>query len=106
MSSDFDILSKDLPFHLHSHLRAKEISALTWSMVCDSEGAVSDCLNLLDKASKGKCSGRIIPLHRELKHLLILAKFQEVSLSQYIVQTERDKNMSAQTVVNFFLHFI
>lgn len=71
-------------------------------MVCDSEGAVSDCLNLSDKASKGKYSGRINPLHRELKHLLILAKSQEVSLSQYIVQTERDKKMSAQTVVNFF----
>lgn len=83
-------------------LRAKEISALTWSMVCDSEGAVSDCLNLPDKASKGKYSGRIIPLHRELKHLLILAKSQEVSLPQYIVQTERDKKMSAQAVVNFF----
>lgn len=34
--------------------------------------------------------------------MLILAKSQEVSLSQYIVQTERDKKMSAQTVVNFF----
>ena len=83
-------------------LRAKEISALIWSMVCDSEGVVSDCLNLPDKASKGKCSGRIIPLHRELKYLLILAKSQEVSLSQYIVQTERGKKMSAQAVVNFF----
>ena len=53
-------------------------------------------------ALKGKYSGRIIPLHRELKHLPILAKSQEVSLSQYIVQAERDKKMSAQTVVNFF----
>lgn len=34
--------------------------------------------------------------------MLILAKSQEVSLSQYIVQAERDKKMSAQAVVNFF----
>lgn len=57
-------------------------------------------------ALKGKCSGRTIPLHRELKHLLILAKPKELSLSQYIVQTERDKKMSAQAVVNFFTFYI
>jgi len=83
-------------------LRAKEISSLTWSMVCDSEGAISDSINLPNQASKGKYSGRIIPLHKELKHLLQIFKPDNVLLSQRIIKTERDSKMSAQAIVNFF----
>jgi integrase/recombinase XerD len=46
-------------------LRAKEIAHLTWSMVTDGTGALSDCIRLQDVASKGR-SGRVIPLAREL----------------------------------------
>lgn len=52
-------------------LRAKEIAKLKWSMVCNSDGEVSDVINLSNNASKGKYSGRIIPLHKELKTLLM-----------------------------------
>lgn len=83
-------------------LRAKEISSLTWSMVCDSEGAISNSINLPNQASKGKYSGRIIPLHKELKHLLQIFKPDNVLLSQRIIKTERDSKMSAQAIVNFF----
>ena len=83
-------------------LRAKELSSLTWSMVCDSEGAISDSINLPNQASKGKYSGRIIPLHKELKHLLQIFKPDDVLLSQRIIKTERDSKMSAQAIVNFF----
>lgn len=83
-------------------LRAKEISSLTWSMVCDSEGAISDSITLPNQASKGKYSGRIIPLHKELKHLLCVFKTENVLLSQHIIRTERDNKMSAQAIVNFF----
>ena len=83
-------------------LRAKEISSLTWSMVCDSEGNVSDCITLPNQASKGKYSGRIIPLHKELKHLLQISMQDNTLLLQRIIQTERDNKMSAQAIVNFF----
>ena len=51
-------------------LRAKEISKLAWSMVCNSDGVIADVINLSNNASKGRYSGRIIPLHKELKILL------------------------------------
>ena len=47
-------------------LRAKEIANLSWLMVCDSQGQLSREINLINKASKGKQSGRIIPLHKDL----------------------------------------
>ena len=83
-------------------LRAKEISQLTWSMVCDSEGHISDSINLPNNASKGKYSGRIIPIHKDLKKLLTNLKQENTNLSSYIITTERDKKMSAQAIVNFF----
>lgn len=83
-------------------LRAKEISKLTWSMVCDSEGYISDSINLPNNASKGKYSGRIIPIHKDSKKLLTDLKQDNTSLSSHIITTERDKKMSAQAIVNFF----
>jgi integrase/recombinase XerD len=89
-------------FSFKAGLRAKEISQLTWSMVCDSQGVISDSINLPNQASKGRYSGRIIPLHKDLKNLLQLYMPQELSLSQHIISTERDNKMSAQSIVNFF----
>ena len=83
-------------------LRAKEISQLTWSMVCDSEGYISDSINLPNNASKGKYFGRIITMHKDLKKLLTDLKQENTNLSSYIITTERDKKMSAQAIVNFF----
>lgn len=89
-------------FSFKSGLRAKEISSLTWAMVCDSEGQLSDCLSLPNHASKGKYSGRIIPLHKELRQLLQLSKPQGISSGKHIITTERSNKMSAQAIVNFF----
>ena len=50
-------------------LRAKEIAGMCWRMVTDTEGNVSDSLALTNDASKGR-SGRVIPLHRDLKAAL------------------------------------
>lgn len=83
-------------------LRAKEISQLTWSMVCGSERYISDSINLPNNASKGKYSGRIIPIHKDLKKLLTDLKQENTNLSSYIITTERDKKMFAQAIVNFF----
>ena len=50
-------------------LRVGEIAALTWAMVTDATGNVSEAIALPDNASKGK-SGRTIYLHPDLKQAL------------------------------------
>lgn len=90
-----------------SGLRAKEISELKWSMVCDSNGDIGDTLNLTNQASKGK-SGRIIPLNKLLKCALnelyqIEQRNHSFDLNNsYVVRTERSQRTSAQAVVNMF----
>ncbi len=84
-------------------LRAKEIAALTWAMVTDAEGAVSDAIHLQDKASKGK-SGGVVYLNKELKAALEAYRIQEgeVCSGDFVVRTERSKSTSAQAIVNMF----
>ena len=88
-------------------LRAKEISKLAWSMVCNSDGKIADVINLSNNASKGKYSGRIIPLHKELKILLseLLVEKQKdeyFSLDKPVISTERGVHTAPQVIVNFF----
>ena len=88
-------------------LRAKEIANLTWLMVCDSEGQLSHEINLTNKASKGKQSGRTIPMHKDLAVLLaeLLAeqkRNEHFALTNRIITTERDNKTSPQAIVNFF----
>ena len=88
-------------------LRAKEISKLAWGMVCNSDGKIADVINLSNNASKGKYSGRIIPLHKELKILLgeLLAEKQKdeyFSLDKPVIDTERGEHTTPQVIVNFF----
>ena len=51
-------------------LRAKEIACLTWGMLTDTEGNLGDAIALSNGATKGK-SGRVIPLHSDLKDALV-----------------------------------
>ena len=88
-------------------LRAKEISKLVWSMLCSSDGKIADVINLSNNASKGKYSGRIIPLYKELKILLadLLAERQKdeyFSLDKPVITTERGEHTTPQVIVNFF----
>lgn len=88
-------------------LRAKEIAALRWSMVLDAGGNVGDSIHLTNDASKGR-SGRIVPLNRELRPLLIELYSQFVPLppvESSVVSSERAASMSAQAVVNMFRHW-
>ena len=90
-------------------LRAKEISKLAWGMVCNSDGKIADVINLSNNASKGKYSGRIIPLHKELKILLgeLLTEKQKneyFSLDKLVIATERGEHTTPQVIVNFFYH--
>ncbi len=88
-------------------LRAKEISQLKWSMVVNSEGEISDAIHLTDIASKGK-SGRVIPLNREVKYLLVRHFSNEgkkpgfdINVSN-VITTERASHSSPQAIVNIF----
>ena len=47
-------------------LRAGEIAHLTWAMITDPTGDIGTVLELPDRAAK-KGSGRVIPLHEELR---------------------------------------
>src|SRR5450759_6023883 len=50
-------------------LRAGEIANLTWAMVTDSVGDIGPVIALEDRIAKKK-SGRVIPLHSELRNTL------------------------------------
>ena len=54
---------------IKSGLRSKEISMLNWKMVSKSDGTIDDYINLTNSSSKGR-SGRIIPLHKDIKENL------------------------------------
>jgi integrase/recombinase XerD len=87
-------------------LRAKEIAALTWSMVTDATGQVSDAIALPNNASKGK-SGGTVWLNDELKTALVELRrtLKSFHSSDFIVVSDRSKGVSAQVVVNMFWHW-
>ena len=90
-----------------SGLRAKEVSGIKWNMVVDSNGAVGNSIHLTDEVSKGK-SGRIIPLNRDVKGLLVELFDIEKQRHDFdintsnVIRTERSKNSSPQSIVNMF----
>ena len=62
-------------------LRAKEIAGLTWGMLTDAEGTITDALSLVNVATKGR-SGRVIPLHPDLKAALDVLHRDETATKQ------------------------
>jgi integrase/recombinase XerD len=48
-------------------LRAKEIARLTWSMVPDADGQITDVIALPHRASQGHRGGHLMPLHNLLR---------------------------------------
>ena len=88
---------------VRSGLRAKEIASLTWNMLTDASGAVSDAIHLTDNAAKGK-SGGIVWLNRELKQALIDYRntLKNVSADDRVIMSERKNNVSPQVIVNLF----
>jgi integrase/recombinase XerD len=100
---------------MKSGLRAKEIASLKWSMAINSDGMIADTLSLTNNASKGKSGGRVIPLHPEVKALLISLMDEQLSRSSmlddddeneiynsFVIRTERSEKTSAQVIVNLF----
>tara|TARA_B100002003_G_C13862904_1_gene422309 strand:+ start:45 stop:635 length:591 start_codon:yes stop_codon:yes gene_type:complete len=85
-------------------LRAKEISSITWGMVTDSNGDISDCIRLENLAAKGK-SGGVIWMNDDLKLALkeLKGNINNV-LKQHdnIIRSERSKSVSATVISNMF----
>jgi len=91
-----------------SGFRAKEIASLKWKMLVNSGGQMMNEIHLTNTASKGKSSGRVITIHKELKKSLI-ELYEQVSNkksfdveSSYVITTERSNKTSPQTIVNTF----
>jgi integrase len=85
-----------------SGLRAGEIANLTWAMVTDPTGAIGTVLELPDHAAK-KGSGRVIPLHEDLRTTLAAWRAATDSAGPVIV-SERGGPMTPQSVVVWFAH--
>ena len=91
-----------------SGFRAKEIASLRWKMLMSSDGRMMNEIHLTNTASKGKSSGRVITIHKELKKSLD-ELYEQVSnkksfdvASSYVITTERSNHTSAQAIVNTF----
>lgn len=83
-------------------LRAKEIASVTWSMITESSGNLTDAIRLEDFASKGK-SGGIVYISKRLKaHLHALD--QATTRSGTIIKSRNGTSMSAQVVTNWFFN--
>jgi integrase/recombinase XerD len=88
-------------------LRAKEIALLTWSMVTDSAGQVTEVLALPNRASKGRKGGRLIPLNNLLRAaLVVLHQLYEdaVHPERPVVTSERGGPLTASSVTKWFFH--
>jgi integrase/recombinase XerD len=87
---------------IRAGLRAKEIAALKWSMVVGADGEVGEYIHLTNDASKGQ-SGRIIPINKQLRAVLVKLFEQGPSdPTAYVISTERSDRTSAQAIVNLF----
>jgi integrase len=81
-------------------LRASEIANLTWDMVVGPTGEIGGAIELRDTAAK-KGSGRLIPIHPELRAALVA--WREVSMqSEYIATSARGGPMTALGIVVWF----
>ena len=91
-----------------SGFRAKEIASLKWEMLVNSDGEMMNEIHLTNSASKGKSSGRMITIHKDLKKSLD-ELYEQVSNKKsfniedaYVITTERSNKTSAQVIVNTF----
>ena len=81
-------------------LRAGELANLTWAMVVDGSGQISGSIELHDTAAKNG-SGRIIPLHPDLRSALEDLRGVEAR-SEHVVTSERRRAMTSSSIVVWF----
>jgi integrase len=82
-------------------LRAAEIANLTWGMVVDPTGEIATALELQDRVAK-KGSGRVIPIHAELRAALIRLRAETSETSGAVIQSERGGPMRPIAIVAWF----
>ncbi len=86
-------------------MRAKEIAALTWSMVTDASGDIGDDIVLPNIATKGN-SGRDIGINAELKNALIALRAcrnaEQLAPDRRVIYSERGPGYSANSVAVWF----
>lgn len=81
-------------------LRAGEIAKLTWDMVTDPSGRISAVIELPDFAAK-KGSGRVVPLHYDLR--CALAELRVITnASGPVIVSERGWPMAPLSIVVWF----
>jgi integrase len=81
-------------------LRAGEIANLTWAMVTDPIGNIGPVIALEDRIAKKK-SGRVIPLHSDLRNALATLR-NTTGVDGPVIRSERDTPMAPATIVNWF----
>jgi integrase len=81
-------------------LRAAEIANLTWDMVIEPSGLVGSTIELRDHAAK-MGSGRIIPMHTQLRDALVLLRRGEPA-SGPVICSERGGCMTPLSIVVWF----
>jgi integrase len=81
-------------------LRAGEIASLTWSMITDPTGEIGTVIALEDRAAK-KNSGRVIPLHPDLREALTVLR-NVTGGNGPVIRSERNTPMAPPSIVNWF----
>jgi integrase len=81
-------------------LRAGEIANLTWDMILGPDGDIGTVIELRDHAAK-KRSGRLIPLHKDLRDAL--ASWRSITRgTRPVVLSERGYAMTPLSIVVWF----
>ena len=82
-------------------LRAGEIANLTWPMLAEPTGEIGMSLELQDRVAK-RGSGRVIPIHPELRAALVKLARLTVGLDGPVIQSERGGPMTPVSIVCWF----
>ena len=82
-------------------LRAGEIANLTWPMLIEPTGEIGTSLELQDRAAK-KGSGRVIPIHPDLRVALFKLARLAPTLDGPVIRSERGGPMTPASIVCWF----
>ena len=83
-----------------SGLRAKEVAELTWSMITDGEGQLTDRICLENSVAKGK-SGGVIYMSNRLRRA-IADHAAGGSMADTVIKSQKGGPMTAQSVTNWY----
>jgi integrase len=81
-------------------LRAGEIAKLTWDMVLDPTGDIGSVIELRDAAAKNG-SGRLIPVHPDLRRALVAYRGLSTGIGP-VIRSERGGAMTPLSIVVWF----